>query len=359
MAKKYSLTRPLTGYAMASPGAILLFMFVIVPFVLAIIFSFTNQRLTSKAGDVQFVGFSNYQKLLGAKIITVPSLKDDSGQVVIENGKVQYEKVRSVLRSNDALLKRDPDMKRAKEVFIIPFSSNQNGQKVFVAKDAVFWKSIINTGLFVLMVVPLQCGTALILAMMVNRQMAGRNFFRTAFFMPVVTSMVVVSIVWNFMLRPDGPINNLIGTTGLDWLNTPSTAMFAIVVLSAWQGAGYQMLIFLAGLQGISADLYEAASIDGANGMQKFRNVTLPGLRNTIVFVILSTTMMAFALYVQIDVLTKGGPADATQTLVFHSVRIGSEQGNIGYASTISVIYFIIILCIAFIQRYILERKAD
>ncbi len=327
---------------MAAPASFLLLSFVILPFLLAFIFSFTNQQFTSKDSD--FIGLKNYSDLLSMKVVTLQGK-------VLDDGRIEMPKMRNILR-------KDPNWKRAKPLVKLPLISNQTKHVYVVAKDVTFWKAIINTCLFVILVVPLQCGSALLLAMLVNRKMKGRNFFRTAFFMPVVTSMVVVSIVWKYILQIDGGINQLLGLQ-IDWLNNPATAMTAIVIMSAWQGAGYQMLIFLAGLQGIPSDRYEAAAIDGASGWQRFLHITLPGLRNTTLFIVISTTMMAFALFTQIDVLTAGGPNNATQTLIYHTVRMGSDQHKIGYASAISVVYFLIILIIAFGQRRLMDKKED
>jgi multiple sugar transport system permease protein len=174
--------------------------------------------------------------------------------------------------------------------------------------------------------------------------------------------MVVVSIVWSFLYNPSvGLMNQFFGSiTGgaidnVDWLGNETLAMPSIVVMSAWQGAGFQMLIFLAGLQSIDRGLYEAAKVDGANGWQRFRHVTLPSLRNTTVFVIISTTIAAFALFTQIDVMTQGGPNDSTSTLIFHAVRTGYRQMNVAYGSTIAVVFFLLVLCVALIQKAITD----
>ncbi len=328
-----------SGGAMAFPATFLLFCFVVLPFLLAFMFSFTNQQFTSK--NAQFLGIDNYKNILSVKTVTLHAALNENGEKV-------FPKMRTILR-------QDKEWKRAKPLYKIPFISNANKQVYIIAKDVTFWRAIINTCVFVLFVVPLQCGTALMLALLVRKKLWGRNFFRTAFFIPVVTSMVVVSIVWKFILQSDSAINQLFGLN-IDWLNNSATAMLAIVVMSAWQAAGYQMLIFLAGLQSIPEERYEAAAIDGAGPWQTFLHITVPGLRNTIVFIVISTTMAAFALFVQIDVLTKGGPNDATQTLVYHAVRMGADQHKIGYASAISVIYFIIILIIAFVQKHIMDK---
>ena len=133
--------------------------------------------------------------------------------------------------------------------------------------------------------------------------------------------------------------------------------MISIIIMSVWQGVGFQMVIFLAGLQGIPDSLYEAAAIDGAGRFQQFWNVTIPGLRNTIIFVAISTTILAFRLFTQVDIMTQGGPRDATTTVVYHAVQRGFVDQNIGYAAAISVVFFIIVLVIALVQRRVLTSE--
>ena len=143
-----------------------------------------------------------------------------------------------------------------------------------------------------------------------------------------------------------------------DWLGDPRTAMLSIAIMSAWQGAGFQMLIFLAGLQGISYDQYEAAEVMGASRWQKFIYITLPGLRGTLVFVLLSTTVAAFGLFTQVDILTGGGPRDATSTIIFHAVRVGFREQDIAYGSAMTLFFFVFVLMLSLLQRALMERVA-
>ena len=216
--------------------------------------------------------------------------------------------------------------------------------------DPTFWAALRNIMIFVFLVVPIQGGLGLVLALLVNQKLRGITAFRVMFFMPVVTSMVVVSMLWKFMYQKDGLINALFGFN-VDWLNEPSTALPAVVVMSIWQGVGFHMIIWLSGLQTINHDLYEASSLDGANKWEQFKNVTLPGLKPTFVFVLITITIAAFSLFVQIDVMTQGGPSNATTTLVYHIIQMGSARGDVGYASALSLIFFIIVLAFALIQR--------
>ncbi|MFC6672893.1 carbohydrate ABC transporter permease [Marinobacterium aestuariivivens] len=292
-------------FLMSTPALLGLFMFLVLPFLMAVVMSFTDQRLLSP-NETGWVGLRNYDRLLSVNWLVQQPERDTAGQALRDDdGQIEYPRLRTLLRS-------DPALRDYKE-----FTSWNIGEQRFIvlAKDPHFIRSFLNTLLFVLLVVPLQCGLALALALLINRQLKGIYLFRTVFFSPVVTSIVVVSIVWSFLYHRDlGLFNHYLqamsfGLIGpIDWLGDPDWAMPSIVIMSAWQAAGVQMLIFLAGLQGISQDLYEAAELDGAGAWSKFWHVTLPGLKNTLVFVIISTTIQAFGLFTQVDVMTRGGP---------------------------------------------------
>ena len=223
-----------------------------------------------------------------------------------------------------------------------------------------FWASLRNTMIFAVVIVPVQSAIALGLALLINVKTRGVNFFRTVYFLPVVTSIVVVSILWLFLYQPNGLINAMlakVGVQGPDWLGNPNTALFAIIVLSIWQAVGFHMVIWLSGLQTIPGELYEAASIDGAGAWQQFANVTWPGLRQTRTFILITITIAAFALFTQVNVMTDGGPLDATTTLVYQAVRTGFQQQQTGYAAAISLVFFILVLIVSLIQRYLTRDK--
>ena len=231
------------------------------------------------------------------------------------------------------------------------------------AHDPSFLRSLTNTAFFAMIVVPCQSALALALAILVNAKVKGVTVFRTMIFMPVVTSMVVVSILWSFFYEENGLFNSVLNTvtggawTAIAWLNNPGTAMPAIILLSIWQAVGLHMIIWLSGLQGIDPALYEAADLDGANGWQRFRYVTWPGLHSTMVFILVTITIAALGLFVQVDVMTSGGPQDATSTLVYHAVRRGYREQDMGYGSAISLIFFVSVLVISLIQRRLTREK--
>ncbi|UUZ57801.1 carbohydrate ABC transporter permease [Nocardioides sp. B-3] len=220
------------------------------------------------------------------------------------------------------------------------FTGLDNFERLFA--DPLFWKSLRNTAYFAIVVVPLQSALALLLAISVNGRGRAKNFFRTLYFVPVVTSIVVVSILWRFMYAPTGLVNNLLQMVtfniidGTDWLSNGSTAMPAIIVMSIWQAVGFHMVIWLSGLQTIPGDQYEAAALDGASEWDKFRFITWPGLKETRTFIMVTITIAALSLFAQIQVMTNGGPLDATSTVIYQAVRAGYTQQQTGYASAIS-----------------------
>ena len=239
------------------------------------------------------------------------------------------------------------------------------GMRNFVrlVEDEAFLRGLLNNFYFVLVVVPLQTSFALLLAILINQKIMGKNVYRTIYFAPVVTSMVVVSIVWTFLYNPVGLINTFIqfisfGQLGpYNWLQDTKLVFPAIMLLSIWQGVGFQMVIFLAGLQEIPDDLYEAAEVDGANKLQQFFNITIPQLRNIILFVVVATTILAFKLFDQPKVMTNGGPQNASMTTMLYAVEQGWGQLKVGYAAAITVIFFVIVLVVSLLQRRFLREE--
>jgi multiple sugar transport system permease protein len=226
--------------------------------------------------------------------------------------------------------------------------------------DDTFWTSLRNTIIFTVVIVPVQSAIALAIAVLVNSKVRGTTFFRTVYFLPVVTSIVVVSMLWLFMYQKDGLINLLlarVGIQGPDWLGDPHWALFAIIAMSIWQAMGFHMIIWLSGLQTVPAELYEAASLDGATPWQQFVNVTWPGLRATRVFILITITIAAFGLFSQVNIMTQGGPLDSTTTLVFMTVRSGFQQQQTGYAAAISLVFFVLVLIVTLVQNYLTRDK--
>jgi ABC-type sugar transport system permease subunit len=281
--------------AFALPGVLLLLLFVIGPAVVSLAMSFTNARLISPEAP-EFIGLDNFRRAF--------------------------------------------------------------------TEDDLFRQSIGNTFLFAALVVPIQGGLGLVLALLVDQKIAGRNFFRTVYFLPVITSMVVISLLWRFLYQEDGLVNSALSMltagahAGRAWLSDPSTAMGAIVVMSVWQGVGFHMIIWLAGLQAIPAEVYEAGELDGATPWQRFWRITLPLLKPTFVFVLITITIAAMSLFVQVDIMTDGGPLGSTSTIVHQIVQKGFQQQQIGYGAALSLVFFCVVLAMALVQRR-LTRERD
>jgi len=279
--------------AMLAPAVLLLFAMVILPFLLSVWFSFTDQRLAPRPIPTKFVGLTNYGRMFA---------------------------------------------------------------------DPLFWQAVWNTALFAVLVVPFQLAISLGVALILNSAIPFRAFFRAVAFLPLLLPMTVVVAIWAVLYRvPNGPFNAVYqlfaGGGYFDFIGTSSTAMLGIVALSAWATFPYQMLIYLAGLQDIPTEQYEAARIDGANIWQRFRHVTWPGLRNVNIFLLIITTVGALKLFTQVNILTKGGPNGATTTIIQYLFREGYVSQKVGYASSVAVVFFIVVTAIALLQRRVLRNE--
>jgi multiple sugar transport system permease protein len=231
--------------------------------------------------------------------------------------------------------------------------------------SSVFFHSLANNLVFTAVVVPLQTALAVGLALLVNRKMRGNAALRALFFLPVVFPMALVAVIWKLIYSPDqlGLLNSLLHAVTFghfaarDWLGDPATALAAIIVMSIWQGVGLQMIIILAGLQEISPDLYEAALIDHANAWQRFRYVTLPGLRNSLVFVVTVTTILSLQLFDQVNILTQGGPGESTSTIMYQAVTSAFTEGDVSQGAAITVVFFVLVLALTLVQRRLLREE--
>jgi multiple sugar transport system permease protein len=257
-----------------------------------------------------------------------------------------------------------------------------------LSHSADFWQAFRNTTWYALGVVPAQTITGLVLAVLANRKIRGRTFFRTAFYFPSISSSVVISIIFLWMYSARGPINWFIrelgmtpprpvwlanpkgviaialGHLGVDsvpvWLQGPSVAMLSIMLLNVWTTTGTMMVIFLAGLQNLPGDVYEAAALDGANRFRQFRDITVPLLRPIIAFVVTIGLIGTFQVFDQIWVMSEGGPAKTTTTLAYLIYVEGFKQGRgLGYASAIAMVLLAIILVLYLIQRQFTDTPSD
>jgi multiple sugar transport system permease protein len=226
---------------------------------------------------------------------------------------------------------------------------------VRLLSDKTFWTALFNTFYFVVVGVPVTLAIGLVIANALDRGVRRfRTVFRVGYYLPVITSIVAIAVVWRFVLNPDvGLINMLldgIGIQGPAWLANPVTAMPSIIAMAVWRNLGFAMVVFLAGMQAIPQQLYEAASIDGAGRWQSFRHVTVPLLRPTILFMTVITTIGYLQLFEEPFVMTDGGPLDKTLSVSMYMYQQGFKFFHQGYASSIAYVLFVIVAIVAFLQ---------
>ncbi|MCI8562661.1 MAG: sugar ABC transporter permease [Lachnospiraceae bacterium] len=229
-----------------------------------------------------------------------------------------------------------------------------------IFKDEEFRRAFINTVCFVIIIVPLQGLGSLGLALLINKVTYCKKYFKVAFFLPVVMSLAVVSTLWVQIYSPEGILNSILGNFGISpqpFINSASQALPSIAVMSAWQGVGYQMIIFLGGLQAINPALYEAADMDHATPWQKFKDITLPELKPLCIFVFITITIGAFRMLVQPMVMTGGGPSHSTYTMVYDIYETGTVNWEIGLASTMAIVFAIFVMVLTVIQTVATRDK--
>ena len=285
------------GFMLSTPALAGLLVFVAVPFLLALILSFTNLRMGSPL-PLDWVGWEQYRRIFS---------------------------------------------------------------------DPAFAQAITNNLIFALVVVPVQTTAALSLALLLNRNFRGLTLFRTLFFLPVVFPLSLVAVIWMLIFAPgpNGMLNALLKSLSFgfwehkDFLHDPLWALPAIMLTSVWQGVGFQMVILLAGLQSVPRELYESAAMDGAGKWAQFRYITLPQLRNILIFVVLVTSMLAFRLFDQVQIMTKGGPQLATTTMMYEAVQSAFTRQQVARGAAMTVVLFVIVLWITWVQRRIIRERRE
>ncbi len=257
------------------------------------------------------------------------------------------------------------------------------GNYLKALSDPYFWQSLTNTLWYVVFVVPLSIFFSLFIALLLNSKIRRIGFFRTVYFLPVVTSIVAISMVWKWIYHPKIGLSNyiltflhfppqrwlsewrgifeiIIGRNLPDVLAGPSLALLSIIIMMVWKGIGYNMVIFLAGLQNIPRNYYEAAEVDGASGFSVFRHITWPLLSSTTFYVLIISTITSFQVFAPVWLMTgppAGGPLGSTNVLVYHLYDAAFNFSSYGYASAISMILFLIVLTLTIVQRKVVERR--
>ncbi len=228
--------------------------------------------------------------------------------------------------------------------------------------DRVFLKALSNTFLFVLITVPATTVISLFLAVLLTSGIKFKRLFQAGYFLPSVISMVVISMIWLYIYSATGPLNTLLRSLGIDvparsWLASERTALGSIMVMDVWSAVGYYTVLFVAGLQSLPLQLYEAARIDGATKWQIFKSITLPLLKPTILFVVSINSIRSFQIFTEIFTLTGGGPANSTQTIVHYLYDVSFRKFEMGYGSAIAYVLFFIVLAITLLQRKMLKGE--
>ncbi len=235
----------------------------------------------------------------------------------------------------------------------------KNFQRLWI--DPVFWQTFRNTLLYLVCVVPLLVTLPLALAILANQTLRGIRWFRVAYYTPVVISMVVAGIAWKWLYADNGLLNQLlkmVSIPAVPWLTSPSLAIFSVMVVTVWKGLGYYMVIYLAGLQAIPQELYEAAAIDGSDGIKKHWDVTIPLMRPYLLLVAVISAISATKVFEEVYIMTQGGPRNASKTLVYYVYEQAFQNLEMSYACTIGLVMFLIILGLS-VLRLSVERLTN
>lgn len=225
-----------------------------------------------------------------------------------------------------------------------------------LGSDPVFWQTLWNTVLYLIGVVPILVVIPLVLAILVNQKLRGINWFRAAYYTPVVISMVVAGIAWKWLYAQNGLLNQLLKqlgiltTSGIPWLTSPKFAIFSVMVVTVWKGLGYYMVIYLAGLQSIPPELYEAAAIDGSDGWRKHWDITVPLIRPYLVLVAVISAISATKVFEEIYIMTQGGPRNSSKTIVYYLYEQAFRNLEMSYACAIGLVLFLAILILSILN---------
>ncbi len=228
--------------------------------------------------------------------------------------------------------------------------------------DAVFWQTLGNTLLYLVVVVPILVVAPLVLAILVNRKLRGIHWFRAAYYTPVVISMVVAGIAWRWLYAENGLLNQLlrgIFPEGIPWLTSPRFALFSVMAVTIWKGLGYYMVIYLAGLQSIPDDIYEAAAIDGSDGVCKHWDITVPLMKPYLALVAVISAISATKVFEEVYIMTQGGPRNSSKTIVYYLYEQAFNNLEISYACTIGLVLFLIILGLSVLRLSVIFKDAN
>lgn len=340
-----------TAYLFLLPFLLIYILFVIYPVIQALYMSFFDWDLLAQ-DTRHFIGWENYREMLGGRdlvwSVTSLGLTRLAGLLLVAGLAWRGARQQTLSRRNAWLLSLGAVLFFGGLLGIRP---NPDGGRWY---DAQFWNSLGNTIEFVLLSTPLIVIGGLLMALSLNNSRRVTGVFRTIFFAPYVFSVAGLTLIWGFLLNPQSGILaaflEFLRIEPIPWLTDPDLALPAIVVATLWWTVGFNMVLFLAGLQDIDPTLYEAADIDGASGWDKFRSITVPGLRRTILLVVVLQIIASFQIFGQVFIMTRGGPGGATRVLIQHIYESGFRDFSLGYASALSLFLFVVMLIVSYFQ---------
>jgi multiple sugar transport system permease protein len=343
-----------TAAVFLSPFLLLFVVFILVPVFQAVAMSFFDwDLLTQSATDF---GLDNYVRMLGGTGLTWSLTAMLSWRLVLLAvvAGLAVAAYRGRAHRRTAVVTSVPLLLLVVALGVHPGPGGQ-------WNDPRFWAALQHTVEFTVVATPLLVVGGLAMALLVNRKGRGSAFYRTAFFLPYVLPVSVVTLIWIYLLNPDRGLvawaTQRLGLGTIDYLNEPATALPAVIITTVWWTVGFTMILFLAGLQDIDPSLYEAASLDGAGRWESFRHITVPGLKRVTVLVVVSQVIASFQIFGQVYLMTRGGPGDSSLVLIQHVYESGIRDSALGYASALSLVLLVVILAVSLAQLKLLRSE--
>jgi len=358
------------GYLFIAAPLLGFVIFAAMPLVGSLFVSLTEWNLVT---EPEFIGLENWSEALSLTTVYLePEIDAETGEQIYRCGRENVIESRIGEFAGQVDVRGNPITCAARTVRasdVLPsgyqtwFDINLFGRQYVVgARDPIFWISLFNTA-FLLLGVPISMALALLVAIVLNQKLAGSRLFRTIYYIPTILPIAALALIWMWIFNPDyGLLNYFFRSLGLielgttNWLQNAATVKPALIIMGVWRGMGYQMIIYLAGLQGVSRTLYEAAEIDGAGWWHKFRYVTWPGLTPTTFFLLITGLIGAFQTFIEPDIMTDGGPYFASTTTVMLIWQNGFRDLQMGYAATQAWILGAIIMALT-ILNFVLARR--
>ena len=348
-------TRTLTALTFLTPFLVVYLAFVVYPV-------FSAARMSLYDWDLlgftrEFIGLENYRRMLWGTGMTWDAVSSPLLRlpVLAVTGWFAYR----ALRRGDSWLRVLPGVLAGLLLYaVLGIHPGADG----AWNDPGFWISVEHTLEFTFISTPILVGLGLLMAMALGGRHRGSSFYRAAFFLPYVLPVSAVTLVWSFLLNPDrGLVARVLGWFGVEpitWLGNPDLAMWGIVMTTVWWSVGFNLVLFLAGLQDIDPHLYEAASLDGAGTWNQFRHVTVPGLTQIIVLVLVTQLIASFQVFGQVYIMTRGGPGTSTRVLIQHIYEAGFRDLQLGYAAAVSLFLFVVMAVVSAVQFRLVNRTA-